>query len=224
MRPPDWTPGERAVFARLAGPERVQRFLDEELAYNIEEGGQTLRSPRRVLRDRVAHCIESAMTAAAAFEFHGRPPLVLLLRAVRDDDHVLALFREKRDRGAWGAVAGSNYSGLRYREPVYRTVRELAMSYFEHYHNRAGEKTLRAVSRPFRLSRFPGWQTAERNLWEVNETLASSPLAPLVSGVQVARLRRVDDRLFVAGFVGSRGHAPHRLQRIGRLRFPRAAR
>lgn len=224
MTGPFWTGSERRALSRLTSPERVQRFLDEEIVYNTEEGGQTLRSPRRVLADRVGHCIESALLAAAAFELHGGRPLLLLLRAVRDDDHVLALFREKRGAGCWGAVAKSNYSGLRFREPVYRSVRELAMSYFESYYNRAGEKTLRAVSRPMSMARFPGWQTAERNMWEVNDALASSPLTPLVSDAHVARLRFVDDRLFVAGFVGSRGHAPHRLRRIGPLRLPRAAR
>ena len=122
---------ERAVFRRLTTPEKIQRFLDD-LAYNKEPDGDTCRSPRRVLRDRTAHCMEGALFGAAALRMIGHPPLLLDLEAVRDDDHVLAIFRL---RGHWGAVAKSNYSGLRYREPVYRTLRELAMSYFEHYYN-----------------------------------------------------------------------------------------
>ena len=137
--------GERAVFRRLTTPEKIQRFLDPELAYNKEPDGATCRSPRRVLRDRTAHCMEGALFGAAALRMLGHPPLLLDLEAVRDDDHVLAIFRL---RGRWGAVAKSNYSGLRYREPVYRTLRELVMSYFEHYYNLQKEKTLRRYSRP----------------------------------------------------------------------------
>ena len=126
-----FTPAERAVFRRLNSPDKIQRFLDD-LAYNKEPGGATCRSPRRVLRDRMAHCMEGALFAAAALRMNGHPPLLLDLEAVRDDDHVLAIFRL---RGHWGAAAKSNFAGLRYREPVYRTLRELVMSYFEQYFN-----------------------------------------------------------------------------------------
>src|SRR5678816_1385428 len=146
MPPGDFfTAAERAVFRRLNRPEKIQRFLDSELAYNKEPNGPTCRSPRRVLRDRTAHCMEGALIGAAALRMCGHPPLLMDLEAVRDVDHVLAIFRL---RGHWGAVAKSNYSGLRYREPVYRTLRELAMSYFEHYYNLKREKTLRKYSRP----------------------------------------------------------------------------
>src|SRR5436853_7295284 len=151
MHPHEFTAAERAVFRRLKTPEQIQRFLDYDLAYNKEVGGITCRSPRRVLRDRTAHCLEGALFGAAALRVQGFVPLLLDLEAVRDDDHVLALFRQ---RGCWGAIAKSNYSGLRFREPVYRTLRELAMSYFEHYYNPRGEKTLRSVSRPVNLRRF----------------------------------------------------------------------
>src|SRR5579872_2585385 len=120
-----FTPAERSVFRRLNTPERIQRFLDD-LAYNKETGGATCRSPRRVLRDRTGHCMEGALFGAAALRLLGFPPLLIDLEAVRDDDHVLAVFRQQ---GRWGAVAKSNYSGLRYREPVYKDLRELAMSY-----------------------------------------------------------------------------------------------
>ena len=150
MAPHTFDAAERAVFRRLATPEKIQRFLDD-LAYNKEHDGETCRSPRRVLRDRTAHCMEGALFGAAALRMLGHPPLLLDLEAVRDDDHVLAIFRE---RGHWGALAKSNYSGLRYREPVYRTLRELAMSYFEHYYNLKREKTLRNYSRPVNLRRF----------------------------------------------------------------------
>src|SRR5438874_9019832 len=159
---------ELAVLRRLTTPEKIQRFLDERVGYNKEKGGPTCRSPRRVLRDRVAHCLEGALFGAGALRVQGFEPLLLDLEAVRDDDHVLAIFRQ---RGCWGAIAKSNYAGLRSREPVYRSLRELAMSYFEHYYNLSGEKTLRGYSRPVNLRRFDGihWMTAEQDLWAIPE-------------------------------------------------------
>src|SRR5580658_5638410 len=149
---------ERKVLAKLTSPERIQRFMDRELTYNLEPQGETCRSPRLVLRDGVAHCMEGALMAAAALRCLGHPPLLVDMEAVRDHDHVLTVYRLN---GRWGALAMSDYSGLRSREPVYRTIRELVMSYFEHYYNPAGEKTLRAYSRPVGLTRFDpiGWMT-----------------------------------------------------------------
>jgi hypothetical protein len=191
---------ERAVFRRLNTPWKIQQFLDD-LAYNKEKGGNTCRSPRRVLRDRTAQCMEGALFGAAALRMLGRPPLLMDLEAVRDSDHVIAIFRE---HGHWGAIAKSNYSGLRFREPVYRTLRELAMSYFEHYFNLRAEKTLRNYSRPVNLRRFDriGWMTAEENVWAVPEYLCTIPHTPLLKPRLIPRLRRVDRRLFAAGLVG----------------------
>jgi hypothetical protein len=192
---------ERAIFRRHNTPEKIQRFLDFDLAYNKEPDGHTCRSPRRVLRDRVAHCMEGALFGAAALNALGYPPLLLDLEAVRDDDHVLAIFRL---HGHWGAVAKSNYSGLRYREPVYRTLRELAMSYFEHYYNLQKEKTLRRYSRPVDLRRFDalGWMTSEEDVWAIPEYLCGIAHSPLLAPGLTRRLGRVDDRLFAAGLVG----------------------
>ena len=192
---------ERAVFRRLNTPEKIQHFLDHEVAYNKEPDGPTCGSPRRVLRERKAHCMEGALVGAAALRALGYPPLLLDLEAVRDDDHVLAIFR--RD-GCWGAVAKSNYSGLRYREPVYRGLRELAMSYFEHYYNLRREKTLRNYSRPVNLRRFDSihWMTSEEDVWAIPEYLTTIHHTPLVTPRVARRLARVDDRLFAAGLVG----------------------
>jgi hypothetical protein len=200
MASDDFTAAERAVFRRLSTPEKIQRFLDE-LPYNKEPHGDTCLSPRRVLRDRTAHCMEGALFGAAALRMIGHPPLLLDLEAVRDDDHVLAIFRA---HGHWGALAKSNYSGLRYREPVYRTLRELAMSYFEHYFNLRKEKTLRNYSRPVNLRRFDSihWMTAEEDVWAVPEYLTTIAHTPLLGPRVSARLGRVDDRLFAAGLVG----------------------
>jgi hypothetical protein len=192
---------ERAVLRRLNTPEKIQHFLDHEVAYNKEPDGPTCGSPRRVLRERKAHCMEGALFGAAALRALGYPPLLLDLEAVRDDDHVLAIFRQD---GCWGAVAKSNYSGLRYREPVYRGLRELAMSYFEHYYNLRREKTLRNYSRPVNLRRFDSihWTTTEEDVWAIPEYLTTIHHTPLVGPRVVHRLGRVDDRLFAAGLVG----------------------
>src|SRR5689334_8121276 len=203
MAPNAFHPAERAVFRRLTTPEKIQRFLDD-LAYNKEHDGETCRSPRRVLRDRTAHCMEGALFAAAALRMIGHPPLLLDLEAVRDDDHVLAIFRA---RGLWGALAKSNYSGLRYREPVYRTLRELVMSYFEHYYNLKREKTLRRYSRPVNLARFDSiqWMSSEEDVWPIPDRLCEVAHAEILTPQATRGLGRVDERLFAAGLVGRVG-------------------
>src|SRR5437667_3317562 len=186
---------ELGVLGRLTTPERIQRFLDEDIGYNKEKGGATCRSTRRVLRDRVAHCLEGALFGAAALSVQGWEPLLLDLEAVRDDDHVLAIFRQ---RGCWGAIAKSNYAGLRFREPVYRTLRELVMSYFEHYFNPAGEKTLRAYSRPVNLRQFDrfDWMTSEEDVWAVPNHLCDIPHTPLITRAMEQCLAKMDQRLY----------------------------
>ena len=194
------TSRERSILEKLNKPEKIQRCIDG-LAYNKERDGETCRSPRRVLRDQTAHCFEGALLAAAALRVHGHPPLVIDLEAVRDDDHILAVFRERRH---WGAIAKSNYAGLRFREPVYRTVRELVMSYFEHYYNLDGEKTLRRYSSPLDLGRFDaiGWMTSEEHLWPINEFLVTLRHYSILTPAMVRNLRKVDQRLYESGKVG----------------------
>ena len=193
--------GEIRILKSLKTPERIQRFLDTEIAYNKEPDGDTIRSPRRVLRDRVAHCFEGALFGAAALRVQGYPPLLLDMEAVRDDDHVLAIFKQ---HGHWGAIAQSNFTGLRFREPVYRSLRELVMSYFEHYYNLRREKTLRNYSRPINLSRFDriSWMTAEDDLWPIAEYLTQIPHTPLLRNGVRRRMARVDARLFATGLTG----------------------
>src|SRR5262245_48895250 len=160
---------ELRLLRKLSSPERIQKYLDD-LPYNKEKEGDTCRSPRLVMRNNTAHCFEGALFAAAALRIGGRPPLILDLAAVRDDDHVIAVYRTN---GFWGAIGKSNYAGLRYRSPVYRTLRELVLSFFEHYYNLKGEKTLRAYSRPVNLARFDliDWMTSEEPLWQIPEYL-----------------------------------------------------
>jgi hypothetical protein len=203
--PEEFLPSERKIFRRLSTPARIQAFLDHELGYNLEPDGDTCYSPRRVLRDRVAHCMEGALFAAAALRMLGYPPLLVDLEAVRDSDHVLAVYRID---GRWGAVAKSDYSGLRSREPVYRTLRELAMSYFEHYFNPAGEKSLRTYSRPVNLKQFDrwDWMTSEDNVWAVPNHLVDIPHVRLITPAMERRLARMDKRLYAAGRLGGAAH------------------
>jgi hypothetical protein len=198
----EFTRAELAILKKLKTPEKIQAFLDDEIAYNKEPHGPTCRSPRYVLQDRVAHCAEGAFFAAAALRLHAHPPLIVDLEAVRDDDHLLAVFKEHNH---WGAIAKSNYAGLRFREPVYRTIRELVMSYYEHYYNLKGEKTLRAYStRPLNLSRFDriGWMTSEEDLWALCEHLCTVPHSRVMTLPMEAKRRMMDRRSFEAGMTG----------------------
>ncbi len=198
-------PSERKLLRRLSTPAAIQRFLDDEISYNLEPGGDTCHWPRTVLRKGVAHCMEGAMLAAVALRRLGHPPLLVDLEAVRDTDHVLAVYQA---HGYWGAVAKSDYSGLRSREPVYRTIRELVMSYFEHYFNPAGEKTLRAYSRPVNLRQFDAhhWMTSDQDVWVIPNHLCEVRHTPLVNKVTLRKVARMDERLYAAGRLGGLAH------------------
>ena len=193
---------ESRLLRPLTTPARIQRFLDEEIAYNQEPHGATCYSPSTVLRKGVAHCMEGAVLAALALRRLGHPPLLVDLEAVRDSDHVIAVYRAN---GHWGAVAKSDYAGLRSREPVYATIRELAMSYFEHYYNPAGEKTLRAFSRPVNLTRFDRslrWMTTLEEVWPIPRYLCEIPHTQILTRPMERALARTDSRLYQAGRVG----------------------
>ena len=200
------TSAELAAFRRrLDTPVKIQHYLDE-IRYNVEADGETFRSPRRVLRDETANCIEGAVLAAAALRVQGQPPLVMDLTAVHDEDHVIAVFRR---RGLWGAIATSKFTGLRYREPVYRALRELAMSYFEHYYNLAGERTLRGHGRPVNLARFDRlhWMTSEQDLWPIAKHLERIPHIGLLPDGVARSLTPLDARLKRAGLLHHPGMA-----------------
>jgi hypothetical protein len=185
----------------LKTPARIQKFIDA-LEYQYAD---TAGSPARVLRERKGHCMEGALVAAAALRVNGHPPLLMDLEGVRDDDHVVALYRE---HGLWGGVAKSNFAGLRFRAPVYRTLRELAMSYFEHYYNLRGERTLRSYSVPVSLMRLDrrNWMTAEEDVWCVPELLIDARHYPLFPDKVARALPRLDRRSFEAGQYGSVKH------------------
>ena len=198
-----YTSAERRALRALGSPHGVQRAL-EAMPYHHASSAW---SPRRVLREATAHCLEGAVFAAAALRVLGHPPLLVDLEAVQDTDHVLCVYQI---RGHWGAIAKSNFTGLRYREPVYRTVRELVMSYFEGYVNLRGERTLRAYSLPVNLARFDrtqaGWMTTERDLWWVAEHLVGVPHRRLLTPAMIGALRRIDRRSLDAALVGHRLH------------------
>jgi hypothetical protein len=195
-------PADSPKFPSLKSPARIQQFLDESIRYNLEPRGATCYSPRMVLRKRVAHCMEGALFAAAALRRIGYPALLVDLEAVRDTDHVLAVYKQ---RGCWGSLAKSNYAGLGSREPVYRTLRELALSYVELYCNDAGEKTLRAFStRPIDLRRFDAmdWENVEGDVWEIPNYLCEVAHTRLLTPQQERGLIRMRSRLFEANYVG----------------------
>jgi hypothetical protein len=163
------TSAEFAVLRRLRTPEKIQSFL-YGLKQNFELKGETCNSVRTVLKDRRAHCIEGAITAACALWIHGEPPLLLDLQAVHDFDHVVAVFRRN---GRWGAISKTNGIGLRWRDPVYRSLRELAMSYLHEYYNKRDHKTLRTYSLAYDLRRMKpaDWVTAEDGAWDLVDNL-----------------------------------------------------
>jgi hypothetical protein len=195
----DFTRAELRTLRGLKTPTGIQRFLDE-LPYNLSF---TARSPQKVLRDRTASCLEGGIFAAAALRALGFPPLIFDLEADQDTDHVVAIFKM---RGHWGAVAKSNFTGCRYREPVYRSLRELAISYFNIYFNLRGERTLRRYSRPVNLSRFDRlhWMTTEKPIWFIAEYLCEIPHIRLLTSAMEKRLTRVDPRTFQGEMVGHR--------------------
>ena len=191
---------EFAVFKKLNSPAKVQNFIST-LGMNFEKNGDTYRSPRMALKAGEAHCAEGAMLAAAIFWYHGEPPLLLDLKVAEnkgDVDHVVALFKEG---GRWGAVSKTNHAVLRYRDPVYKTVRELALSYFnEYFLLKNGLKTLRSYSAPFNLLRHgEAWLTATEKLQEMIDALDGSRHFAIVDAATIRRLRPADSVEIAAG-------------------------
>jgi hypothetical protein len=185
------TAREFAILRRLSTPQKMQSFLNA-ICINHEIGGETILSVREVLAQRRAHCIEAAFVGACAFWVHGEPPLLMHLDcATTDYPHVIALFRRS---GAWGAISKSNGATLRYRDPIYRSLRELAMSYFHEYSDARGRKTLRSYSMPFDLRRIDPelWVISKRACMEANDRLAGARHYPLVTSRQERSLARRD--------------------------------
>jgi len=193
-----WTAGEKKILSQLKTPKKIQEFLDG-LEYSAES---LYRSPRSVLRDGKAHCFDGAVFAAAALRAIGHPPLIMDMQAVRDDDHVLAVFRKN---GCWGSIAKSNFAGLRFREPIHRTLRELVLSYFESYYNLNREKTLRRFTQPQNLSAYDkhSWMTNDGAMDLIGEKLCVVKTQTLMTPAMIRGLHPVDQRAFDAGMLGA---------------------
>ncbi len=194
----EWTKDEIKFLKTFSDPDKIQGFLDS-LEYNPN---YECRSPRWVMRKKSAHCFEGALFAAAALNFLGYPPLIVDMKAFNDDDHVIAVFRE---RGYWGAVAKSNFTTLRFREPVYRSLRELVMSYFDFYFNIAGDKSLRSYSRPLDLTIYNkrAWTTTDEDLEYIGDKLEMIRHYPVVDAGMIKKLRKASDTMLKAGMLGS---------------------
>jgi len=194
----DWNKDEIRLLRKLSNPDKIQVFLDS-IDYNPN---YECRSPRWVMKKKSAHCFEGALFAAAALHFIGYKPLIVDMKAFNDDDHVVAVFRED---GYWGAVAKSNFTSLRFREPVYRTLRELIMSYFDFFFNINGEKSLRSYSLPLDLTSFNkmNWATTDDDLEYIGDKIESLYHFPVVSEKMIKKLSIASESMIKAGLLGS---------------------
>jgi hypothetical protein len=184
------TPTERKLLSKLSTPNKIQDYLDAMPNNVLNSNEHTMRSPRRVIRDRKAHCMEGAMLAAAALAYHGRPPILLGLEATAGDyDHIVTLFKEG---GRWGAISKTNYPVLRWRDPVYVNVRELVMSYFHEYFLDSGKKTLRRYSAPFNIQKYDParWLTIEEDVDWLAEELGEARHFLIAPPEAIKKLRK----------------------------------
>lgn len=192
------TPRERSLLAKLNSPQKIQDYISS-LKPNFEPHGDECRSPREVMKTGTAHCVEAALVASWALMYHGHKPLLLDLTAARHDfDHVVALFKVNNH---WGAISKSNHAVLRYRDPIYQTLRELALSYFHEYFDAKGRKTLISYSRPLDLRQFnkKNWQTDSADVWYIPIRLTEIPHFPLVPKSTQKKLRKADPIEIKAG-------------------------
>jgi hypothetical protein len=194
----NWTKDEIKFLKTLNNPDKIQGFLDS-IDYNP---GYECRSPSWVIKKRSAHCFEGALFAAAVMQFIGYTPLVVDMKAFNDDDHVIAVFK---DNGHWGAIAKSNFTSLRFREPVYRSIRELIMSYFDFFFNTAGDKSLRSYSVPLNLTKYNcgNWATTDDDLEYIGDQLERIRHYPLVNKTMIKNLSTASDTMLKAGLLGS---------------------
>ncbi len=198
LKPMEFNKKELKGLKSLNTPQKIQSFLNN-LQFRFEKK-DTYNSPRKILKDRKSHCFDGALLAAAALWINGEKPLLLDLKVAKnkkDVDHVVVLFTKD---GLWGAISKTNHAVLRYREPIYKNARELAMSYFHEYFINNGEKTLRSFSKPFDLSKFgTEWLTSEKDLYYIVEALDNSPHTQILSNKQIKNLRRADNIEIKAG-------------------------
>lgn len=193
-----WNEKETRIFKLLNSPKKIQDFLNK-LRINFEKNGETVYSPRMVLKHKTAHCMEGAMFAAAALEFHGHKPLVMDLRSIDGDyDHVVTVFKQF---GCFGAISKTNHAVLRYREPIYKTIRELALSFFHEYFDDNGKKTLREYSALYNLNscNYLNWRASEKSLFKIPKRLDAIKHYKILSPAQIKNLRLADKLEIKAG-------------------------
>jgi hypothetical protein len=195
----NWNSEEKEFLEQFRTPWSIQVFLDS-IDYNPD---YECKSPRYVIEKRSAHCFEGALFAAAVLDYLGYKPLIVDMKAYNDDDHVIAVFREE---GCWGSVAKSNFTSLRFREPVYRSLRELIMSYFDFFFNIKREKSLRSYSLPFDLSTLNriNWATSSQDLGFIGDKIESLHHFPVMSDARIGKLNLASESMLNAGLLGSR--------------------
>ncbi len=191
-----WTADELRILRTLSSPYKIQEFLNS-VAYSTESH---YRSPRTVVRDRRAHCFDGAVFAAAMLGRLGYKPQIVDMQAVRDDDHVIAIFKKN---GRIGSIAKSNFVGLRYREPIYKNMRELVMSYFPSFYNMDKEYSLRKFSVPLSLEKYKNYQFDDAVMEVIGLKLSYIPVTKLMTPAMIRSLQTVDDRTFNAGMLGA---------------------
>lgn len=202
----DFSKKEKTLMKKLNTPAKVQDFLNR-LPFNFEKparrggNGETLKSPLFTLRAGRAHCFEGALLGAYILSLHGFTPFILHLKATKHDyDHVIVPFKGRGSRGLWGALSKTNHAVLRYREPIYKNIRELVMSYFHEYFLNNGQKTLRQYSEIFDLSTLPSrWAVQEDDLWFLDKKLDKIKHYNIVSKSQIKKLRKADKIEIQAG-------------------------
>ncbi len=200
MKYPGYTYQEIKLFRRLNTPAKIQDYLNK-LSFDFEDSSDSYQSPRGVVKTGKANCLSGALFAAALLEFHGGKPLIMDLRSSKkpyDDDHVVTVFKQF---GYFGAISKTNHAVLRYREPVYKTLRELALSFFHEYFLHNGQKTLREYSEPFNLTRLDklNWRTSSEDLFEIQEALDKAKHYKILSPQQIKNLRKAEEVEIQAG-------------------------
>jgi hypothetical protein len=193
-----WNKEELTFLEGMNEPIKIQSFLNS-IDYNPDP---VCRSPRWVIKKGSSHCFEGALFAAACLQQIGYKPLLVDLKAFNDDDHVIAVYKNE---GLWGAIAKSNFTTLRFREPVYRSIRELAMSYYDFYFNVLGVLSLRSYSLPLNLTRYNKmeWTTTDADLEFIGDKLEKVRHFPVISDKIIPHLHKVDSKLLEASLIGS---------------------
>ena len=189
---------EIRLFKKLNNPKKIQNFINK-IPINFEEKGDTCYSPRLVLKKNRCHCIEGAVLAALILRVNGFKPLIVDMTSSKDDfDHVIAIFKINEK---WGAISKTNHAVLRYREPIYNSIRELVMSYFHEYFSDNSKKTLRSFSNPINLSRFDkyGWMTSWDEVWFIADYLVKVKHYQILTRKQITNLRKPDKIEIEAG-------------------------